>query len=154
MSMRSELAPTQHAPVLVVDSDVTFTRRVQQSLEAGLLLNPVIGSVDFRPALNYLAGLGEYADRSVFPLPTVIVASVELPHRQGQRLLRAVRQNLAVRHIPVVVVGSGDDEDEVSEALRLGATAYLARPVASSVLLDVIRGLNMPWSFSGLRATS
>lgn len=154
MSMRNELAPTPHAPVLVVDSDVTFTRRVQQSLEAGRLLNPVIGAQDFRPALGYLAGLGDYADRSLHPLPTVVVVSMELPDRQGQRLLRAIRHNLTLRHTPVVVVGSGQDEDEVSEAHRLGATAYLARPVASSVLLDVIRGLNMPWSFSGLQATS
>jgi PleD family two-component response regulator len=69
-------------------------------------------------------------------------------------VLRGVRESLLLRHTPVVVIGTDHDDEEVAEAHRLGATAYLARPLANRVLLDVIRGLGMPWSFSGLQATS
>jgi two-component system response regulator len=147
-------APYAHPPVLVVDDDDAYTDSVRTALAAGQLLNPVLGCRDASSALSYLRGAGEYADRSTHPLPAVIVTTFRLDGGEGAGILRGVRENLALRHTPVVVIGTTLDDDEVSEAHRLGATAYLARPLANRVLLDVIRGLGMPWSFSGLQAIS
>jgi len=152
--MMIDSVSTLHPPVLVVDDDAAYTELVRQSLAAGNLLNPVLGCHDGAAALDYLEGLGAYGDRTRHPLPAVIVTSFRLTGGQGQQLLRAVRDSILLRHTPVVVIGNALDDDEVTEAHRLGATAYLARPLASRVLLDVIRGLGMPWSFSGLQATS
>jgi two-component system response regulator len=150
----SFLAPHVHPPVLVVDDDAAYTDSVRSALAAGQLLNPVLGCRDAGTALSYLRGLGEYADRATHPLPAVIVTTFHLAGGEGAGILRGVRESITLRHTPVVVIGTTLDDDEVSEAHRLGATAYLARPLANRVILDVIRGLGMPWSFAGLQATS
>lgn len=142
-----------HPPVLVVDDDAAHTDQVRAALAAARLVNPVLGARDVRAALGYLRGLAEYADRDTHPTPSVVVTSFELADRGGQQVLRSIRDSLVLRHIPVIAIGSGAD-DEVDDAHRLGATAYLARPLASRVLVDVIGGLGMSWSLTGLQATS
>jgi CheY-like chemotaxis protein len=146
--------PSPHPPVLVVDTDTAHTELVRQSLAAARLLNPVLDCHDADVALSYLRGLGVYADRDTHPVPSVVIASFDLPDQGGQRVLRGVRESLLLRGTPVIAIGSAADEDGIHEAHRLGATAYLARPLASSVILDVISGLGMPWSLTGLQATS
>ena len=81
-------------------------------------------------------------------MPVVVVTSFGIGSPDGPRILEAVRSSIPLRRTPVVAIGTTADEDEVHEAHRLGATAYLARPLACRAIVQVITSLNMPWSVS------
>lgn len=144
--MGTTLSP--HPPVLVVDQDTAHTRQLRQSLARARMLNPVVGFSRADRALGYLRGTGKYADREVHRLPVVVVTSFGMGEPDGRRILEAMRASIPMRHTPVVAIGTTADEDEVHEAHRLGATAYLARPLACRAIVQVISSLNMPWSVS------
>ena len=84
--------PSPHPPVLVVDTDAAHTELVRQSLTTARLLNPVLDCFDADVALAYLRGLGEYADRDAYPVPSVVVVSFDLPHQGGQPVQRCDRR--------------------------------------------------------------
>ncbi len=141
-------SPSPHPPVLVVDSDTAHTRLLRQSLARARMLNPVLGFARADRAIGYLRGTGRYADRSAHRPPVVVVTSFGIGEPGGRRVLETVRRTIPLRQTPVVVIGTTADEDEVHEAHRLGATAYLARPLACRGIVQVISSLDMPWSFS------
>ena len=137
-----------HPPVLVVDQDTAHTRLLRQSLSRARMINPVLGFAGADRALRYLRGTGEYADRALHRPPVVVVTAFGLGDSAGHRVLEVVRGSIPLRHTPVVAIGTTSDENEVHEAHRLGATAYLARPLACRAIVQVISSLNMPWSVS------
>ncbi|MBA2954502.1 response regulator [Nocardioides sp. CGMCC 1.13656] len=134
--------------MLVVDHDTAHTRLLRQALTRARMVNPVVGFARADRALSYLHGTGRYADRSQYRLPAVVVTAFGIDNPDGPRILDAVRTSIPLRKTPVVAIGTLADEDEVHEAHRLGATAYLARPLACRAIVQVITSLNMPWSVS------
>lgn len=143
-----------HAPILVVGQSSDGLRRTRDDFISGGLVNPVVACDDAAHAEAYVLGHGEYAQRDIHPLPAVVVTELRLPAGSGTDVLRVVRGHLTLRRTPVVVVGGEPDSAEIAEVHRLGATAYLSQPVATQALLEVIRGLGMPWSITRLEAHS
>lgn len=141
-----------YAPVLVVGQAADAVRRTRDDFISGGLINPVTSCEDSQDSAAYVLGLGEYARRDVHPLPAVVVTELRLPLGSGLDVLRTVRSHLTLRSTPVIVIGGDPDDQEIAELHRAGATAYLSASVASCALLDVIRGLNMPWSIDRLEA--
>ena len=144
------LAPAP--PVLALTATPTACHRVRTTLATGGLTNPVTGLHSSEEAVHYLLGRGAWRDRSRHPLPAVVVADLHLDGGPGGTstldLLRLRRERPELQHIPVVVVGRDASDAEIDAVHRLGAAAYLAHTVASSVLVDVIRGLGMRWSLA------
>jgi len=133
------------APVLLVGYDAAAVRRTRDDFISGGLTNPVLACDDGRAALAYVFGQGQYAERDAHPLPVVLVTAQRLPLGSAADVLRALRTRLGVARPPVVVTGGDPDDLEITELHQLGAT-YLSGHVAARALLDVIRGLGMPWA--------
>ena len=96
-------------------------------------------------AASYLAGLGNYADRSRYPLPGLILLDLKLPRRSGFEVLQFIRSNEDVRHIPVVVLTSSDNEEDIKKAYAAGANSYLVKPVTRDALLAMVKALDAFW---------
>lgn len=82
---------------------------------------------DGREAIRYLAGQGEYADRSRHPLPHLILLDLKLPLLNGFEVLSWIRSQPHFHHLPVVVLSGSELEEDRAEAARLGATSYLVK---------------------------
>ncbi len=134
-----------HAPVLLVGYDATAARRTRDDFISGGLTNPVLTCEDGFEATSYLLGAGDLAQREPAPLPVVVVMSMRLPLGTAADVLRTMRSHLGLRQVAVLVTGGDPDEGDIAELHRLGAT-YLSSHVAPRALLDVIRGLGMPWA--------
>lgn len=107
--------------------------------------NPVVVVEDGEKAIRYLRGLGEYSDRLPFPLPGLILLDLKLPRRSGFEVLAAVRATEATRRVPVVVLTSSNQEDDVRKAYDLGANSYLVKPVGLDALVALVRTLEAFW---------
>ncbi len=139
-------------PLLVVGLDADVVSRMQDDFVDGGLLNPVVVCADADALAAYLRGLDQDGSTGTEAAPAVVVTGLRLRHGSGLEVLRTVRGHAGLRRTPVLVVGGDADDLEISEVHRLGASAYLSAAVAEGALLDVIRGLGLPWSIDRVGA--
>lgn len=139
-------ARSQVPPVLLAMADQRDVRHVREVLVDGGLANPVRDVSTASAATAYLAAAG--TRRPKHPPPAVVVTGLHLASGTAYDVLRATRDHLVLRRIPVVVVGDRATDDEIDLVHRLGATAYLARPALGRTLVDVVRGIGLPWSLA------
>jgi CheY-like chemotaxis protein len=136
--------PSQQSILLIEDdpNDVLLTRRAFARLN---ILNPLHVVEDGDHAVAYLEGGGDYADRSRFPLPVLILLDLKLPRRSGLEVLAWMRGQPGLKRLPVVVLTSSQESADINRAYDLGANSYLVKPVAFESLIEMARALNLYW---------
>jgi CheY-like chemotaxis protein len=137
---------TTHPPVLLAEDDESHVHLVRRFVAKGGLVNPIHAVRDGAEAVAYLNGDGRYADRTEYPLPAVVITDLNLAGTGGLEVLRAVRSDEELKDTPVVVMSGSIEDKDIEAVHRLGASAYLVKPVAFEALLDVIRRLGLPWA--------
>jgi CheY-like chemotaxis protein len=123
-------------------SDVDLTKR---ALDKGRIANELIVARDGKQALDYLFGEGEYAGRDVTELPAVMLLDLKLPKVPGLDVLRRVRGDARVRRLPVVILTSSKEEQDVAAGYDLGANSYMRKPVDFKQFSEAIQHLGLYW---------
>src|SRR5207237_5041379 len=94
--------------------------------------------------MDYLQGAGKFADRKQFPLPSLILLDLKLPHVMGLDVLKWIRQESGLPLAVVMLTASGEDAD-IATAYRLGANGFLVKPSEVSKLVDMAKAINDFW---------
>ena len=116
--------------VLLVEDDLNDIFLVKRAFKKARLQNPLNVVTDGQEAIHYLRGLGKYADRETYPLPTLIVMDIKMPRKTGFEVLEWVKgQGRPLRRIPIVIVSSSDNPSDINQAYELGANAYMVKPM-------------------------
>ena len=131
--------------MLLVEDDPNDILLIQRAFAKACLVNPLKVVRDGEEALNYLAGSGDFGDRGRFPLPSLILLDLKLPRKSGLEILQWLRQQPALKHIPVIVLTSSKESSDVSRAYDLGANSYLVKPVGFEGLLELVKSIGMYW---------
>lgn len=100
---------------------------------------------DGQAALDYLAGLGNYADRKMHPLPELVLLDLNLPELHGFEVLQRIRTHPANATLPVVIFSSSEREEDQARARLLGANDYFKKPSSGLSFQDVVRKLKQRW---------
>lgn len=100
---------------------------------------------DGEEALAYLLGQGPYADRSLHPLPALVLLDLKLPRASGHEVLERRRQRPELMRIPVVVLTSSESDDDTERAYAAGANSYLVKPVSSAAQAGMVKTLLEYW---------
>ncbi len=130
--------------LLVEDSadDVLFVRRALAKIGCSLHLAV---AEDGEQAVRYLRGEGEYADRAVHPLPNVVLLDWKLPRMSGIEVLEWIRQQSSLRNMPVIVLTSSRQQENIDRAYRACANSYLQKPVAFDDLTALMKKICEYW---------
>ncbi len=130
--------------ILVVEDnpdDVYFARRALRNAAPDVTVAFVH---DGQAALEYLHGVGPFADRGVHPLPAMVFLDLKLPYVHGLSVLEAIRADPELQRLPVVVLTSSEEQRDRTRAEALGIQDYVVKPVrpeALRALIDVhLRG--------------
>jgi two-component system response regulator len=123
-------------------SDVDLTKR---ALEKGHIANQVVVARDGKEALDYLWGEGAYAGRDVSELPAVTLLDLKLPKLPGLEVLRRVRADSRTRRLPVVILTSSREEQDLAAGYDLGANSYIRKPVDFEQFTQAIERLGLYW---------
>lgn len=126
------------APILVVEDnedDLYFARRAFKKAAPDEVLAYV---TDGQAALDYLRGIGPFANRAVHPLPRIVFLDLKLPYVLGLDVLTVIRADPALRDLPVVILTSSSEERDVRRANELGVQAYLVKPASAEALRAVL----------------
>lgn len=130
--------------LLVEDNpdDVDLTLR---ALKQNNIMNKVIIARDGVEALDYLLGTGMYEGRNVKELPVVTLLDLKLPKIDGLDVLRRIRQNEITRLLPVVILTSSIEDNDVITGYQLGANSYVRKPVDFKEFIEAIKLLGLYW---------
>lgn len=107
--------------------------------------NEVVVAHNGVEALDFLFGEGEYAGRDLSVMPLVVLLDLNLPKVSGLEVLRAMRANDLTRMLPVVVLTSSLEEQDLIRSYDLGANSYVRKPVDFNDFSEAIRQLGLYW---------
>ena len=132
-------------PILLVEDSPDDALLIQRAFRKANLANPVQLVRDGEEAVAYLSGAAPYDDRGQFPLPVFMLLDLKLPRRSGLEVLAWLRQESAVRRLPVVVLTSSREAVDVNRAYDLGVNSYLTKPVGFEALIEMVKNVNLYW---------
>jgi len=102
---------------------------------------------DGSKALNFLLAKGEFKSRSASELPDLILLDLKMPHIGGLTILEGIRAYSKTRYIPVVVLTTSQEENDIINSYRLGANSYIRKPVDFNVFLEMIKNVGNYWLY-------
>ena len=123
-------------------SDIDLTKR---ALAKSRVSNPLVVAEDGQSALDYLFGTGPHAGRNNPELPAVILLDLKLPILDGLEVLRRIRADDRTRRLPVVILTSSKEQQDLAESYDRGANSYLRKPVDFNKFAEAIQYLGLYW---------
>jgi CheY-like chemotaxis protein len=107
--------------------------------------NQLVVVRDGQEALDYLFAEGKYADRDTGEMPQVILLDLKLPKVDGLEVLHRVRADERTKLLPVVVLTSSKEDQDLIDSYSLGASSYIQKPVDYLQFIDAVRQLGLYW---------
>jgi two-component system response regulator len=130
--------------VLLVEDNPSDAELALHALRKHHLANRIEWVKDGEAALDYLFQRGRFAGRNPL-MPKVVLLDLRLPKVDGIEVLRAIRGDPATRELPVVVLTSSREEQDVITTYQLGVNSFVAKPVAFQEFSRVVADLGMYW---------
>lgn len=124
------------------EDDVILTLR---AFQRNNLANPVVVARDGVEALDYLFARGEHAGRAGEPPPALVMLDLNLPRLDGLGVLRAIRADERTRLVPVVILTSSKEEQDLIKGYSLGANSYVRKPVDFAQFAEAVKVLGIYW---------
>ena len=135
--------------LLVEDNpdDVTLTLR---AFKHSHVMNPIIVARDGIEALDFLFASGDHVSRTGAPLPMLIILDLKLPKLDGLGVLKAIRADERTRLLPVVILTSSKEEQDLISGYSLGANSYVRKPVDFAEFVEAVKVLGIYWLMMNL----
>jgi len=126
--------------ILLVEDNPADVRLTQEAFKDTRVTNRLHVARDGVEALGMLRDA-----TGAVPRPDLILLDLNLPRKDGREVLQDIKQDEALRHIPVVVLSTSHSEHDVARSYRLGANAFVTKPVDVDRFFQVIRALEQFW---------
>jgi two-component system response regulator len=131
--------------ILLVEDNPSDEKLTLAALKKCGVANKVVVERDGAAAIDYLLGTGAHAGRDVSALPTVVMLDLQLPRLDGLEVLRRIRADERTKTLPVVILTSSKEEQDVASSYRLGANAYVRKPVDFGEFAEAAKTLGLFW---------
>jgi len=131
--------------ILLAEDDPNDVELTMLALEDSHLANRVEVVNDGQEALDYLKRKGQYSDRKNGD-PVVVLLDLKMPKVDGLEVLKEMRSDKKLKHIPVVVLTSSREESDLVRSYELGVNAYVVKPVDYDQFSDCIKQLGLFWA--------
>lgn len=131
--------------ILLVEDSARDTELILEALAANHLANEVVCVSDGAEALDYLYRRGQHANRSNGQ-PAIILLDLKMPKVDGTEVLRQIKGDPALKIIPVIVMTSSREEQDLLRTYQLGANAYVVKPVKFAEFMEAVAKLGAFWA--------
>ena len=135
---------SRHGEILLAENDPRDVELTLSALAANGLADNVITVPDGAEALDYLFCRGRFSNRDSTN-PHVILLDLKMPKVDGFDVLRQVKSNDKLSSIPVVILTSSREDQDIRESYRLRANAYVVKPVRFSEFVDAVKEIGAFW---------
>lgn len=131
--------------ILLVEDNPDDEELTLRALRKNRIGNPVVVARDGEAAVDYLLATGPYVGRDVLDIPQIVLLDLNLPKMSGLEVLRRVRADERIRLLPVVVLTSSREDEDIVKSYSLGANSYVRKPVDFGQFMDAVRTLGLFW---------
>ena len=131
--------------ILLVEDNPDDELLTLRALKKNNVLNEVVVARDGVEALDYLFGTGEYAGRDTSVMPQLILLDLKLPRIDGLEVLRRLRADERTRLLPVVILTSSKEQQDMLDGYGLGANSYVRKPVNFEQFVQAVEQLRLYW---------
>jgi len=131
--------------ILLVEDSIRDAELILDALEGNKLANEIVHVRDGAEALDYLYRRGPFANRSV-DHPALLLLDLKLPKVDGLEVLRQIKGDPALRMIPVVMMTSSRQEQDLIRSYELGVNAYVVKPLKFQDFVDAVKQVSAFWA--------
>lgn len=131
--------------ILMADDDEDDRLLTQDALNESRVLNNLHCVEDGVELLNYLKRKGKYADSEEYPRPGLILLDLNMPRKDGREALKEIKADPDLKSIPVVILTTSKEEEDMVKGYGLGAASYITKPVHFEGLVDLMKALGKYW---------
>jgi two-component system response regulator len=131
--------------ILLVEDNPDDVELTLLAFEESRLCNDITVARDGQEALDYLFGTGVYEGREPTNPPSVILLDLKLPKIGGLEVLKKIREVDDTRCLPVIILTSSKEDEDIVSSYRLGANAYVRKPVDYNQFLEAAKTLGLFW---------
>jgi two-component system response regulator len=131
--------------ILLVEDNPDDVELILMAMKESKILNKVNVTWDGVEALEYLFCTGKYAQRQPASLPELVLLDLKLPKLGGLEVLERLRSDPRTKLIPVVILTSSSEEEDVLKSYSLGVNSYVRKPVEFPQFVEAVRQLGMYW---------
>jgi two-component system response regulator len=131
--------------ILLVEDNSDDEELTLRALAKSGIGNKVIVCRDGADALNYIFGRANYQGRDPADYPAITLLDLKLPKVDGLTVLEGIRADRRTRMMPIVILTSSKQEEDLIRSYMLGVNSYVRKPVKSDLFVEAIRQLGMYW---------
>jgi two-component system response regulator len=131
--------------ILLVEDNPSDIELTQRAFQKGRILNELVVASDGQEALDYLFGTGAYAGRDSSDFPALTLLDLKLPKVSGLDVLRKIRKEMVTRRMPVVILTSSREEQDMAAGYDLGVNSYIRKPVDFGQFVQAVAQLGLYW---------
>jgi CheY-like chemotaxis protein len=132
--------------ILLVEDSVNDVKLTTAALRAAGLANEIIICRDGVEALDYLFRRGEHVGRSDESCPAVVLLDLKMPRMDGLEVLAALRADDRFKTLPIVMITSSAEEQDMVRSYNYGVNGYVVKPVTHDEFLNAIREVGLFWA--------
>lgn len=138
--------------ILLVEDNADDELLTLRALKKNNIANEVVVARDGVEALDFLFGEGTYAGRDPYDTPELILLDLKLPRIDGLEVLRRIRSDERTKLLPVVILTSSKEDQDIINGYSLGANSYTRKPVDFNQFMEAVRQLGLYWLVLNERA--
>lgn len=135
----------ENKTILLVEDNLDDVELTLHALKKNKIKNEVIVANDGAAALDYLFGTGKYTGRDLSIMPAVILLDLKLPKIDGLEVLKKIRENSHTKYLPVVILTSSKEEQDIINGYKLGVNSYVRKPVDFVQFTEAVNNLGLYW---------
>jgi len=131
--------------ILLFEDDDNDAFLLQRALKKANINNPVHRAVDGQEGIDYLTGVGPYADRGRYPFPRVVLLDLKMPRKSGMEVLEWMKSHPDHKVIPTIIFTASREQQDIAAAYGLGANCFIAKPSKFEDLEHLLKVLHEFW---------
>jgi CheY-like chemotaxis protein len=144
--MSASERPRRAVTILMADDDEEDCELTRDALQDARLANEMRFVYDGQELIDYLRREGPYADPALdAPRPGIILLDLNMPKKDGREALAEIKADESLRRIPIVVLTTSKDEEDVLRTYDLGVNSFITKPVTFAGLVEVMRTWTQYW---------
>lgn len=132
-------------PILMAEDDEDDRLLAQDALAESRLANPLYFVNNGEELLDYLRRRGKYQDPDQSPRPGLILLDLNMPKKDGREALVEIKTDPNLRHIPIIVMTTSQQEEDVVRSYASGVNSFIVKPVTFEQLVEVIKCIGRYW---------
>ena len=137
--------PTNSVIILMADDDMDDCLLTKRAMTEACIINELRFVGDGEELMEYLLQEGRYVDPESAPAPSLILLDLNMPRKDGREALQEIKSHPNLQQIPVVVMTTSREEEDVYRSYNLGANSFITKPITFDRMVDLMRTLGTYW---------